>query len=409
MKPHRFGLLGCAIVLNAGCGVSAPANSPDAWQRVFVRSDGWTGGDCAASCELPGGRVLWTFADSWVGRVRNGRRLPGAAMINNAVAVHPASKDRLAPPADQVRFAFGPAAPDGKPTAWLRPTLSSDEARDPLGKRWYWAIGGGLVVPRHNGRQLLLFFSSLRAKTAGESDWNFEDGGSVLAVVENPEAELSQWRVRQFSIMEWPRNAPASTRRIRWGAAMLEDRTEQDEPCVLIYGVDIADGLNKKLVLARCVPDRVEQFDAWQFRSRRGWSASVNDAVQVCGDVMDELSVSRVEWRGRQEYVLVYSKPFEGERILARTGQQADGPWSAPRIVHHCPEPSRDRRLMTYAAKAHAELSRPGELLITYCVNSNDFFHMAADASVYHPRFVSVPLEAVFEPPSPSSPCEHQP
>jgi hypothetical protein len=52
---------------------------------------------------------------------------------------------------------------------------------------------------------------------------------------------------------------------------------------------------------------------------------------------------------------------------------------------------------MTYAAKAHTHLSRPGELLVSYIVSSQDFEQIIGDASLYRPRFVRVPLEIIFE------------
>ena len=62
-------------------------------------------------------------------------------------------------------------------------------------------------------------------------------------------------------------------------------------------------------------------------------------------------------------------------------------------------EPEKDSRLMTYAAKSHARLSRRGELLVTYIINSTEFGQIAADASLYRPRFVRVPLSLLPEPP----------
>ena len=56
-------------------------------------------------------------------------------------------------------------------------------------------------------------------------------------------------------------------------------------------------------------------------------------------------------------------------------------------------EVAEDDRLFTYAAKGHAHLSRPGELLITYMINSRDFGQIFREAGLYRPRFVRVAVE----------------
>jgi hypothetical protein len=48
-----------------------------------------------------------------------------------------------------------------------------------------------------------------------------------------------------------------------------------------------------------------------------------------------------------------------------------------------------------YSAKAHPECSGAGELLISYCVNSTDFWFMAGHADLYLPRFIRVPLSSL--------------
>ena len=47
-----------------------------------------------------------------------------------------------------------------------------------------------------------------------------------------------------------------------------------------------------------------------------------------------------------------------------------------------------------YNAKAHPHLSRPGELLISYNVNTFDFWgDFFRDADIYRPRFIRLKLE----------------
>ena len=59
------------------------------------------------------------------------------------------------------------------------------------------------------------------------------------------------------------------------------------------------------------------------------------------------------------------------------------------------PDVAKSRAYFTYAAKGHASLSRPGELLVTYLVNSQNFGDVVNDTSIYHPKFLRVPLAAI--------------
>jgi hypothetical protein len=53
---------------------------------------------------------------------------------------------------------------------------------------------------------------------------------------------------------------------------------------------------------------------------------------------------------------------------------------------------SRDKRLFCYGAKAHPTLSSGQDLVVTYVVNSFDFWQVAREARLYWPRFVRVRL-----------------
>jgi hypothetical protein len=60
------------------------------------------------------------------------------------------------------------------------------------------------------------------------------------------------------------------------------------------------------------------------------------------------------------------------------------------------PEVATNRAYFTYAAKGHARLSRPGELLVTYLVNSQNFGDLIGDTTIYRPMFLRVPAAILF-------------
>jgi len=61
--------------------------------------------------------------------------------------------------------------------------------------------------------------------------------------------------------------------------------------------------------------------------------------------------------------------------VIAR---RPEGPWSGAKPVYAVPGLDLDRDYFTYAAKGHLHLSRQDELLVTYVINANNFWEMAA-------------------------------
>jgi len=93
-----------------------------------------------------------------------------------------------------------------------------------------------------------------------------------------------------------------------------------------------------------------------------------------------------------RRFVAVYTEKGLSPRILGRTADHPWGQWSAPAVLYECPEMARDKKLFCYGAKAHPTLSTGHELIVSYIVNSFDFWQVAREADVYWPRFVRVTL-----------------
>jgi hypothetical protein len=384
---HRHGFRVFLVILAAitGCATqpTIPVNHVEpasAWEFPFIRTSGWTGADGAATIPLPNHKALWLFGDTWIGPVIGGRHAEGSTMVNNTIAISPAGPT---PPAhDDIHFLWGSAS--GKPAAWAVPTQPGE---------WFWPASGGLIVPGSRGDHLLLFMARISRIDKSDSVWNFQARGSTLLSIANPADGPTSWRIEQF-----PLNTLGPGRRvITWGVAALCDSRESPDH-LLIYGVDSASNLNKKLVLARAPVSAVQEFASWRFRTGSGWSDKEADATAVVENVSSEVSVHRLPSKNSNKWVMVYTEPPLGSGILIRTSVSAAGPWSEPTRVYTCPEPGTDPRLMVYSAKAHPELSAEGELLISYSVNSTDFWDVAAHADKYRPRFVRIPRSALQTP-----------
>jgi hypothetical protein len=105
-----------------------------------------------------------------------------------------------------------------------------------------------------------------------------------------------------------------------------------------------------------------------------------------------EYSVTRLP--GLKRYAAVYTGLGLSDRIVARFAESPEGPWSEAVLLCQCPEMKRDKRVFSYAAKAHPHLAGGNELVVSYVVNSFELGPVVNDATLYWPTFVRVTLKA---------------
>lgn len=374
----------CAVAIGAGLFAGGPPDTvtrDPAWEAVLFSDEGLTGADGGASLLLPGDRVLWTLADSIIGQIVDGRHGPGSAIVNNAIVLHPLGRPRdVPPPLDTVVRRFGPEPRPGANSGWLMPDGQAGPVENAAA--WYWPTGGGIITEGANGGHRLNLFYTRLTRRGGDAEgtvWNFHAQRSALAVIDNPGDDPDSWHIAQHDLGPIEQGG----RRINWGVAALS----LPATGVLVLGVDDTDTLNKKLVAARIEDGVLDDPDRWRYWGGHGWAGERAAAAVVCEHVTDELSLHREG----PAWVMVHMEANLGRRIMARTAADPLGPWSDPRPLYECPEPAGDARTLVYAARAHPELSSPAELLITYAVNSTDFWHMLSDARTYRLRAIRVP------------------
>lgn len=334
--------------------------------RLFERTNGWTGGDGCYSVALADHRLLWLFGDSWVGRVYDGRRT-NAVLVNNALALQTGraglSFDRVKP-----RFSWGRTA-DGKPAAFFRP---------PDGRGWFWPLHG-IETPRG----LYLFLLQIERTDDSETAFAFRPAGCWLARITNPRAAPEAWRVvwRRFP---WSQFTPA--RNLFFGSSVLCDGDQ-----LYVYGVDEAPaqpGCPKELVVGRVPLAAIDRFDAWRFWADGRWHRDFRLASPILPGVATEFSVTRLP--GERPFALVTTEAgLTGGVRLARSAAP-QGPWSTLEPLF-MPDPKERRggKAFAYAAKAHPALAaKADELVISYVVNAFNLFDVVRDARLYWPRFI---------------------
>jgi hypothetical protein len=357
----------------AAAAVAAPAADPPAvekaeplpaWDARFRPADGWVGGDGAYSVVISPTRTLWLFSDTWVGSVRGGKRV-GVAMVNNTVGVQDGHGDDA-----KLTFAIRRGA-DGKPRSMLTPAD---------GHGWFWPM----AAAHHRGK-LHLFLAQIE-KTKGEGAFAFRQIGMWLGVVANPADDPAAWKVEQQKL---PWVEFTGERKVSFGSAAL---TAGDH--LYVYGFEDRPRKgpfpDRRMVVARVPLDSIADFAAWRFLTDDGWDAEPKALKSLADRLATEYSVSRLP--GLEKYAAVYTELGLSDRIVARFADAPEGPWSDPVLLYRCPEPRRDKRLFSYAAKAHPHLAGGNELVITYVVNSFELGPVINDATLYWPTFVRVVL-----------------
>lgn len=355
--------------------------------NLFKRTSGWTGADGASSVPLSENLTLWLYGDTWIGRVYDGARTR-TTMINNSIALQallPQKDGSVA--CSRPRFFWKTVrAEKQKPRMWLGETPTADRSAEkptsfflpPDGKGWFWPLHGMLA-----NRTLLVFLLQLD-KTDETSVFGFRTVGLWLARVSNPFSQPSSWVI---SYRRVPWSLTEKERQITFGSAVWRDGDD-----IYVYGIDenLAPGqAMKRLILARTQAGNLDRFNTWRFWNGTDWGIDFEKAAPLADGLVDEFSVCKAP--DNDELVLIQTEAGLSPRIMKRTAPAPQGPWSSPMPLFTVSETCGSKRLFSYAAKAHPELSqRKGELILTYVINSFDFFDLVKQARLYWPLFLKV-------------------
>ncbi len=389
-----------------------------AWNKTFEKfKTGWTGGDGAGTIDLGDGRTVWLFGDSLIGTVKEGKHAAGTHMINNAIAIQKINDDRR-PAADQFQFAWGAKDAAGKPTAWVvpdpqkvKPTVPITNKKYPHG--WYWPAGGGCLIETatkdKKQKKLITFMFHVGRTAQDRGVWSFKNIGGAMVVVDHPEKPVNQWKPRQLDLpftvdIDQVELARKESRKevyeTTWGmSCLVEPASDRSgNKTVYIFGARQKTKFNRQLLVARVPASRIEDFKSWRFfAGENRWSKSASEAKPIANQMAAEFSVHVVAVDGKRKFVLIQSDPMLGTKIYARTADSPAGPWSKRIVLYDVPDVRKSKNYFTYAAKAHLELSPRGKLVVSYVVNSQDFWEMLRDASIYRPRFVTVSIKELFK------------
>jgi hypothetical protein len=345
-----------------------------AWTDLFDRESGWTGADGVYSIPLSGdgrpcagirARTWFTFGDSFIGEVDElGNRLPGTVMVRNTQALLAGGVE--SPGAIEFLWKVDAAGVAG---AMITPDTAPDEL--------LWGLDGTVV-----DGELVLF--ALRLEPSDDAFGVAIAGVSQLAWTIGPGKPFDTYTQTQTPLIDGLDT---------YGRALLANTAAAHAPApdgfVYVYGLR-EKPLDKQLLVARVPPDRIRDFGAYRFWDGAAWSPRIQAAAPLVHRMSSEFSVSPLA-DGR--VILVYQQDdFLGPDVTVRIGDGPTGPFGPVIPVYTIPETALDPDIYAYGAKAHPHLSRPDRLLISYHVNTFDFWDHFKDADIYRPRFVELPL-----------------
>jgi len=111
-------------------------------------------------------------------------------------------------------------------------------------------------------------------------------------------------------------------------------------------------------------------------------------AVFIAEDVSNEMSVSPLP-DGR--IVLTYQYYTMSTEVVIQIGESLVGPFGERKIIYQTPEVKKSKTYFTYNAKAYPHLASSDSLLISYNVNTFNFWaDILNDPNLYRPRFIKV-------------------
>jgi len=351
------------------------------WTNLFKRLGPWFGGDGifaipqSAKDDDREAKNLILFSDTMVGDIQDSVLQEGFHMVNNSLALLQGKE----PKEDAIEFLIAQDA-SGKNKAVFVPNLPNPEEGE-----YFW-LGDGFVNPATGKTHIFAY----RVKDYLDREgFTFEiHGGALITLPKGskfPHEDQEQVEVPFF--FPWSDTGFGS-----FGAGVYVNTESANAPhpdgYIYIYGVNDP---GKQMLVARVTPKSFEDFSSWRFWDGSGWNPDFRNSASVADSVSNELSVSPLP---NGKWLAVFQINTIEPYIGISFGESPFGPFGPVLNVWDCHEALERPEFFAYNAKAHPSLSQPGELLISYNVNSTDFWNQVEDhPQLYRPRFLKINFE----------------
>lgn len=356
------------------------------WTVLFNRKQGWFGADGIFSIPLNGidtgsdenDTTLLIFSDTMIGEIINGKLKPGYKMIHNSIAYFKGS----VPKEENIHFIWDTTA-DGKPESIFKPATPAAQKED-----YYWLGDGFVNKELHNN----IYIFAYRIRDIKDTVFGFKEVGNCLLII--PKGSRAPFKnIRQLDtpfFLEGNGNNASDYGSL--GAGIFVNTKSAGAPnpdgYVYVYGVK---GKDKGVIVARVLPKDFENFSKWNYWDGNKWNSNIHSITSITNRASNELSLTPLP-DGR--YALVFQVDGISRFVGMRIGLSPVGPFGPIITLWNCKDDLLTKNFITYNAKVHANLSTSNELLISYNVNSFDFFNeILLYPNLYRPRFLRVKLQ----------------
>ncbi|MEJ7585975.1 MAG: DUF4185 domain-containing protein [Ferruginibacter sp.] len=352
------------------------------WSDMLKHDNGWIGADgiyCLPmnGIETPGimkeTNTLFWFSDCIIGNIAADTLKAGWEMIHNSVALM--KGDKVDP--GNIHFSWRKDSA-GHAISMFEPHTPLSQPGD-----YYW-LGDGFF---NHATDSTIYIFAYRVKNVPGGIYPFDDVGlSLIAIPKNSKPPFENQR--QADVPFFLKDSRGNGK-VVFGISVMANTKEAGAPqpdgYIYVYGVR---GDKKELLVARIAAAAFEKFDEWKFWDGTSWNQDINAASALTEGVSNEMSVSLVD-DGR--VIAAYQLKGNTPDVVIQVGKSPQGPFQPLKKVWSTPEIYEGLDFYTYNAKAHPHLSKPGELLISYNVNSFNFLEDIIKHP-YHlrPRFITV-------------------
>ena len=352
------------------------------WTALFKRTGGWYGGDGIFFIPTNGKENepptdttnnLIIFSDTMIKDSTDSANGMGV-MLHNTVALLRGKS----PEKDRLSFHWDYDSNQQKRTIFIPNTVSTEPGD------YYW-LGDGFVNTAQNNA--LYIFAYKMRNLDDKDDWSFTLTKTNLLRI--PGGTLPPFKNKQQIETPLAIKGNGNSENGSFGSGIFVNTKEagvtNGDGFVYVYGIK---GKEKKLLASRVLPRSFDDFTTWRFWDGKGWNTDIGQSAVISNKVSDELSLSPLP-DGR--YALVFQLMGMGSAVAMRIGKTPVGPFGPVIKLFDCPENKENKNYFAYNAKAHPSMSKPGELLISYNVNSFNFRdEILKNPLLYRPRFIRV-------------------
>ncbi|WP_422356762.1 DUF4185 domain-containing protein [Roseivirga pacifica] len=350
---------------------------PD-WTALFKREHGWFGGDgifaiphSGSDKDLSQG-ATFIFSDTMFGDIEDGELQEGFSMVHNSLMEYDGGNT-----VSQESANFLVKMDGEKPTSLFAPQHQGEEGHD-----YYW-FGDGFVNAATDST-MYIFGHRIR-DIKDEALFPFVELGTDLISI--PRGSKFPYESAKQAVIPYSEDTGSGS--TSYGVGVFENTSASGvsapDGFIYVYGLR---GITKELVSARVPATSVEDFSSWKFYDGADWSNDPTAAVALADSVSNEMSVSEI---GNGKYALIYQLGGILPNIMMQVGDSPVGPFGERKQLWDTRNEVSEEGLFTYNAKAHPAISKEGELLISYNVNSSDFFNQVLELpQLYRPRFIRV-------------------